>query len=164
MNRAAFEAAIALEDGEVMPCVSPLGYPAMKLSLRESLMRKGIKADSRLDFKALFFDGSFDHPLTQQKAGAFAQPLEMVRWAPSAVNKQPWRVVLDGKSGHFYERKSKGYVDVTGWDIQKIDLGIALCHFVCGLEEQGVKWCLVVADPSLAIPESTEYIATIEME
>ncbi|MBR3279011.1 MAG: nitroreductase family protein [Lachnospiraceae bacterium] len=164
MNRAAFEAAIALEDGEVMPCVSPLGYPAMKLSLRESLMRKGIKADSRLDFKSLFFDGSFDHPLTQQKAGAFAQPLEMVRWAPSAVNKQPWRVVLDGKSGHFYERKSKGYVDATGWDIQKIDLCIALCHFVCGLEEQGVKWCLVVADPGLAVPESTEYIATIEME
>ena len=164
MNRATFEAAIALEDGEVMPCVSPLGYPAMKLSLRESLMRKGIKADSRLDFKALFFDGSFDHPLTQQKAGAFAQPLEMVLWAPSAVNKQPWRVVLDGKSGHFYERKSKGYVDATGWDIQKIDLGIALCHFVCGLEEQGVKWCLVVADPGLAVPESTEYIATIEME
>ena len=111
-----------------------------------------------------FFDGSFDHPLTQQKAGAFAQPLEMVRWAPSAVNKQPWRVVLDGKSGHFYERKSKGYVDATGWDIQKIDLGIALCHFVCGLEEQGVKWCLVVADPGLAVPVSTEYIATIEME
>ena len=60
MNRPAFEKAMDLEDGEVMPCVSPLGYPAAKLSLRESLMRKGIKADSRLAFNALFFDGSFD--------------------------------------------------------------------------------------------------------
>ena len=69
MNRPAFEKAMDLEDGEVMPCVSPLGYPAAKLSLRESLMRKGIKADSRLAFNALFFDGSFDRPLTQEAAG-----------------------------------------------------------------------------------------------
>jgi len=61
-----------LEDGEVMPCVSPLGYPAAKPSIRESLMRKGIKADSRMDFDALFFDGGFDRALTQQEAGEFA--------------------------------------------------------------------------------------------
>ena len=154
---------MALEGGEVMPCVSPLGYPAAKLSLRESLMRKGIKADRRLDFNALFFGGGFNMPLTPEVAGSLAQPLEMVRWAPSAVNKQPWRVVVIGKSAHFYEKKSKGYVDDTGWDIQKIDLGIALCHFACGLEEQGTDWHLTVADPGLVTPEDVEYIATIEM-
>ena len=164
MNRAAFEAAMALEDGEVMPCVSPLGYPASKLSIRESLMRKGIRADSRLDFNALFFDGGFDRALTQEKAGEFAQPLEMVRWSPSAVNKQPWRVVLGGKSAHFYEKRSKGYVDSAGWDIQKIDLGIALCHFACGLEAQGMGWHLTVADPGYAAPDATEYVATIEAD
>jgi len=144
-----------------MPCVSPLGYPAAKLSLRESLMRKGIKADSRLDFDALFFDGGFNRPLTPERAGSLALPLEMVRWGPSAVNKQPWRVVLAGNSAHFYERRSKGYVDRTGWDIQKIDLGIALCHFACGLEAQGTGWRLTVADPGIAVPDATEYIATI---
>ena len=163
MNRPAFEKAMDLEDGEVMPCVSPLGYSAAKLSLRESLMRKGIKADSRLAFNALFFDGSFDRPLTQEAAGELTPPLEMVRWAPSAVNKQPWRVVLNGKSAHFYENKSKGYVDGTGWDIQKIDLGIALYHFACGLEAQGIDWRLAVTDPGLSAPEGTVYIATIEM-
>ena len=163
MNRAAFEAAMSLEKDEVMPCVSPLGYPATKLSLRESLMRKGIKADSRLDFNALFFDGGFDRSLTQEKAGVFAQPLEMVRWAPSAVNKQPWRVVLVGKSAHFYEKKSKGYVDESGWDLQKVDVGIAFCHFIYGLEEQGRGWRLAVSDPGLAVPDATEYVATIEM-
>ena len=163
MNRAAFEAAMALEDGEVMPCVSPLGHPASKLSLRESLMRKGIRADSRLDFNALFYDGGFDRALTQAQAGALAQPLEMVRWAPSAVNKQPWRVVLSGNSAHFYEKKSRGYVDATGWDLQKMDIGIAICHFVYGLEAQGMGWRLTVADPGLAAAENTEYIATIEI-
>ena len=48
MDRPAFERAMALEEGEVMPCVSPLGRPAAKMSLRETLMRKGIRADSRL--------------------------------------------------------------------------------------------------------------------
>ena len=39
-----------LPDAEVMPCVSPLRYPAEKMSLRETMMRKGVMADSRLDF------------------------------------------------------------------------------------------------------------------
>ena len=164
MNRPAFERAMELEDGEVMPCVSPLGYPAAKLSLRESLMRKGVKADSRLDFDALFYDGGFDRPLAQEAAGNLKQPLEMVRWAPSAVNKQPWRVVLSGSSAHFYEKRSKGYVDENGWDLQKVDVGIALCHFACGLEEQGRDWCLTTSDPGMAIPDATEYVATIEMD
>jgi hypothetical protein len=30
MNRAAFEKAVGLDEGEVMPCVSPLGYAAKK--------------------------------------------------------------------------------------------------------------------------------------
>ena len=71
-------------------------------------------------------------------------------------------MVVIGKSAHFYEKKSKGYVDDTGWDIQKIDLGIALCHFACGLEAQGIGWRLTVSDPGLATPEGTSYIATID--
>ena len=72
-------------------------------------------------------------------------------------------MVLNGKTAHFYENKSKGYVDGTGWDIQKIDLGIALYHFTCGLEAQGIDWRLAVTDPGLSAPEGTVYIATIEM-
>ena len=69
MDRRAFERAMELENGEVMPCVSPLGYPAKKMSLRETMMRKGIRADSRFDFGELFFDGSFEKPLTEENAG-----------------------------------------------------------------------------------------------
>ena len=82
----------------------------------------------------------------------------MVRRAPSAVNKQPWRVVVDGKQAHFYEKKSKGYVDASGWDLQKVDLGIALYHFACAFDEN-VQ--LSIADPGLSAPEGTAYIATL---
>lgn len=69
MNRAAFERAMALEADELMPCATPVGYTAKKLSVRESLMRKAIKADERLPFAQLFFDGSLDKPLAKEAAG-----------------------------------------------------------------------------------------------
>ena len=146
MKRDAFEKAMALSDGEVMPCVSPLGYPAKKMSVRESLMRKGIKADGRLAFGDLFFDGSFDKPLTAETAGALARVFEAVRLAPSAVNKQPWRAVLSGNKVHFYEKRSGGY-DNGVWDIQKIDMGIALCHFELAVNELGIKTEFEISDP-----------------
>lgn len=160
MDRPAFERAMELKEGEVMPCVSPLGYPAPKMSLRETMMRKGVKADRRLDFGKLFFDGAFDNPLTEAKAGILAEPLEAVRWAPSAVNKQPWRVIWDGRAAHFYEKKSRGYVSASGWDLQKIDLGIAMCHFARGLAEKVAAAGFVIEDPGLRTPEDTEYIAS----
>ena len=160
MDRPAFERAMALEAGEVMPCVSPLGRPAAKRSLRETLMRKGIRADSRLAFSELFFDGGFDRPLTGASAGSLSEPLEMVRWAPSAVNKQPWRIILAGDAAHFYEKRSRGYVSADGWDLQKIDIGIAMCHFAGGLEAQNRSYTFSVEDPGLSHPEDTFYIAT----
>lgn len=158
MNRQTFERVMGVGPDEVLPCVSPLGYPADKMSMREQLMRKGVKADSRLLFNELFFNGSFDKPLTPEDAGQLADPLEMVRWAPSAVNKQPWRIVVDGNTAHFYETKSRGYVDNTGWDLQKIDIGIAMYHFVLGLEEQGRSVSFAVSDPGLAASPDTDYI------
>jgi len=108
--------------------MSPIGYPAGKMSLRESMMRMGIKADMRMVFEEQFFEGSFESPLTREKAGKLCRHLEMVRLAPSAVNKQPWRVVLTDGTVHFYLKRSKGFNCGT-IDMQKIDMGIALCHF-----------------------------------
>ena len=101
MDRAAFERAMDLAENQRMPCMSPIGYPAQKMSVKESLMRKGVRADSRVPFASLFYDGGFDKPLTPEQAGALAQPLELVRWAPSAVNKQPWRAVAVENAVHF---------------------------------------------------------------
>ena len=160
MNRDAFERARALDPGEVMPCVSPVGYPAKKMSIREAMMRKGVKADSRYGFEELFFDGGFETPLTEEKAGVCKDALEAVRLAPSAVNKQPWRVVVCGNKAHFYEKRSKGYVSGDGWDIQKIDMGIALCHFELAARECGLDVTFEIADPELRLGDDTLYIAS----
>ena len=143
-----------------MPCVSPLGYPAKKMSIREAMMRKGIKADTRMKFSELFFNGSFDRPLTEENAGKLAEALEGVRLAPSAVNKQSWRVVVCGDKAHFYEKRSKGYVTPDGWDVQKIDMGIALCHFDLAAQESGLNVSLQICDPGIPCHEETVYTAT----
>ena len=161
MNREKFEKAAGLKEGEVMPCISPLGYPAKRKSLKETMMRKGTKADTRLPADKLFFQDAWDQPLAIP--ADMADVLEMVRWAPSAVNKQPWRIVRKDGVWHFYEKKNNGYVNEMFGDLQKIDVGIALSHFVMGLEEKGAKPAVSVNDPAIAIPENTEYIASVEL-
>lgn len=160
MDRAAFERAMELKADEMMPCMSPLGYPAKKMSIKENMMRKGIKADSRNSFETMFFDGTFGIPLTPEKAGSLAHPLEMVRWAPSAVNKQPWQVVVKENAVHFYLKHTRGFVSEAAGDMQKIDMGIALCHFALAAEESGLDIQFCISDPEIAAESDTEYIAS----
>ncbi len=163
MNRGAFEKAMDLGADEMMPCASPVGYPASKMSMRETMMRKAVKADERLPFGELFFDGAFGVPLTEEKAGQFREPLEMVRLAPSAVNKQPWRVVITDGAAHFY-RKGKGAAGDTKLDMQRVDLGIALCHFALTAEELGMQLQFVQEDPKLQPPFEAEYVGSYRVE
>ena len=161
MKRELFERAAGLREGEMMPCVSPLGYPAKKRSIRETMMRKGVGADTRMPAERIFFDGAWGAGLPAEKQAGIADLIEMVRWAPSAVNKQPWRVIAGDRGFHFYEKRDRGYTGEKTGDLQKIDVGIALCHFVSGLEEQGKRPEITVADPGLAVPDGVEYVATV---
>lgn len=156
IDRPAFERAMEVKDGEVMPAVTPLGYPAAKKSVRESLMRKTIKADSRLTFETLFFRDSFHEPLLPENAGRFRDALEMVRLAPSAGNKQPWRAVVCDGAVHFYEKRTMP-LNALG-DIQKVDIGIALAHFALTMEESGANAVFFADDPGIGRDKDTEYM------
>ena len=164
LDRKAFEKAMDVAEDEMMPAVAPIGYAAEKKSKRETLMRKKMKSDERVPFDELFFADDFGHPLTEANAGALAEPLQMVRWAPSATNKQPWRVVVDGNKVHFYERKSKGYAREATGDIQKVDLGIALCHFEIAAKEAGLVGTFAESDPGIEAPDRTAYVITYTLD
>ena len=157
MDRAAFERAMELSDNEVMPCVSPLGYPAKKMSFRESMMRKGIKADERLAFENIAYRNSFEQTLTSDEAGKLFLPLEMVRLAPSAVNKQPWRMIVTDDTVHFYLKRSKNFGGGK-LDIQKTDMGIALCHFELMANELGISTEFVIDEPEISCKNGEEYM------
>lgn len=164
MNRSAFEQAMELGENEMMPCATPIGYTAKKMSIRENMMRKTIKADERLPFEELFFDGSFDTPLAKEKAAKYAEPLEMVRLAPSAVNKQPWRVVVADHAVHFYLKRSKGFGHEGKLDMQMIDMGIALCHFALTAKENDLSIRFEQDDPKLTSNDEVEYIASYRIK
>ena len=160
MDRATFEPAMELAEDELTPCMTPLGYPAERMSMRENIIRKGIRADTRKSFETIFFDGAFGVPLTPEKAGALAEPLEMVRWAPSAVNEQPWRLVVGENAVHFYLKHTKGFVSSATGDLQKVDMGVALCHFDLAAGEKGLSVRFAISDPGLPPEPDTEYIAS----
>jgi hypothetical protein len=44
--------------------------------------------------------------------------------------------------------------------MQKIDMGIALCHFAIGAEEVGLATEFKISDPGIPVPAKTEYIAS----
>ena len=138
-NRKAFTEAMALKNGEIFCIVSPVGYPADKKSFVEKIMRIGSKGDKRNGWEMHFFKDNFQTPLTEDEAGEYALPLEMVRLAPSAVNRQPWRVVLKDGMYHFFEKHTRDSDVPGGIDMHRIDLGIALCHFHVTAEEKELK-------------------------
>lgn len=160
MNRPAFEKAMDMDENETMPCATPIGYSAKKMSVRESMMRKAIKADERLAFEELFFDGAFDVPLSKEVAAGLTLPLQMVRLAPSAVNKQPWRAVVKDDSVHFYLKRSMGFSHVGKLDMQMVDVGIALCHFELTAQEIGLNVEFFKDAPELTAPSDVEYVAS----
>lgn len=163
MDRAAFEKEMELGADEIMPCVSPLGYPAKKMSLREAAMRKSIKADTRLALEDIVYCNSFEKPLTPNEAGRLFLPLEMVRLAPSAVNKQPWRMVVMNDVVHFYLQRSKNFSGGK-LDMQKIDMGIALCHFELMAKELGIGTEFIIEEPNISCKNEAEYIASYKIK
>ena len=85
-----------------------------------------------------------------------------MRLAPSAVNKQPWRVIVNGGAAHFYCKRSKGFSSGGTLDMQMIDMGIALCHFELAAKECGLKAAFVQADPHLT--DDMEYVGSYRVE
>ncbi len=157
-SRGPFAKSMGITDRELFPAISPVGYPAKKKHLMESLMRAGLKANHRKPWKELFFDGSWEKPLTEEAAGKYRKALEMLRIAPSATNSQPWRVIKDGETFHFFETHKAG----SGEEIQKIkqvDLGIAMCHFDLATKEVGLCGRFVKQETlPVTVPEHTTYL------
>jgi len=169
LTKSRFARAIGLRETELLAAAVALGYPAERLRGLDALIRRGARASTRLEWDQLFFEGAFGASLDRDAAGPYATVLDMVRRAPSASNKQPWRIVRDGGTDrlrwHLYLQRTRGYQrrnDVVGVvDMQRIDMGIAMCHFALTAEELGLAGHWVREDPGLALPdERTFYVAT----
>lgn len=142
-NKSEFAKAMNIQENEFFPIASPIGYPAPKNHTVDKIMRKAIKADSRKDFESLFFENNFSSPLSKEADGKYTYLLETVRLSPSAKNGQPWRVLKQGCTFHFFEKRD---IPSGKYDIQRLDVGIAGCHFDLAAKEQGLNMKMVSLD------------------
>ncbi|MEG1254976.1 nitroreductase family protein [Clostridium sp.] len=138
-NKGKFAKAMSIKENEILPIVSPLGYEGGKKSFLASMM--GSNTNKRKAYSEVFFDKDFNNPLSKETAEKYSEVLEMVRIAPSAMNKQPWRILKQGNKFHFY---TDGKMEMN-----RIDMGIALCHFHLTAKEKSLNGEFNITDPKV---------------
>lgn len=160
-NRNAFAMLLNINDNEILPVITPFGYAHDQRHIQEKLMRRMVKADQRLPWEELFFFEDFHSSLQREQIGDYAFVFDMVRLAPSASNKQPWRIVYHQQAFHFFEYKTPGYSTPFSYDIQRIDMGIAAAHFELAAKEKGLKGCFALNQKYLdTLPKNMRYAFT----
>lgn len=158
-NRKGFAKAMNIKEDEIFPIITPYGYAAEKKHVKEVMMRKMISSDNRKDWNKLFYIDNFETPMTSLEDKDLEFALEMVRAAPSASNKQPWRIVLKDNLCHFFEYKEAGYSASFPYDIQRIDMGIAAAHFDHAVKERNIKGKFQKLDKlEIDLPKNVEYV------
>jgi hypothetical protein len=162
-SRNSFERELQLAEGEFIPCITPSGYPQQKQRVFDKALRYVVKADNKKPWDQLFYDSSFADPLEKANAAQLQIPIEMVRLGPSASNKQPWRIVLseDRQTCHLYIEHTPNYSKSLGYDMQILDIGIAMAQFELACAELEIKGRWKIEDPGLELPNSlTEYMVS----
>ncbi|MPM31403.1 hypothetical protein SDC9_77958 [bioreactor metagenome] len=158
-DRNTFASAIGVKENEQFPAISPIGYAAEKRSLTESVFRKTLSADKRKNWSELFFRDSFDTPLTKADAGEYALPLELLRLAPSAANKQPWRILQSNGAYHFYGQIDSSKADKHSVTIERVDVGIGASHFHLAALEKGLSGTFEkLTDVNIPSPKDLRYL------
>jgi len=149
---------VPVGEDEFIPIISPVGYSSKRKTLIDRTFRKFAKSDDRLDFDQLFFYRDFKHSVPK---GVMRNVLESVRLAPSASNKQPWRVVVTEQGRvHFYIERTPDYgKGRLAYDIQMVDMGIALSHYEIGRGRTE----FFIEDPGLdKLSEYSSYVISVK--
>lgn len=169
-SRSGFAQRAGIAEGEIIPAVASIGYAAERKTVTDRILRAAAGSDKRKNRNELFF-GSGSDELNISADSGYGRALEMVRLAPSASNKQPWRVVKEEGADifHFFIERSPGYSMqvkfIGGTDLQRVDMGIAMCHFEYTALESGLKGVWVKRNPAgIKIRKGWEYCLTWDGE
>lgn len=161
-KRSGFTGKINLGESELLPVISPVGYSSDKRSVVDRVFRFIAASDVRKPWRELFYLHNSDTFLDKEHSGGFDTPLECVRIAPSASNKQPWRIIKGGDQNtfHFYLKRTPGYENIIkDIKLQNVDMGIAMCHFDLSAKELGFAGEWNVNNPQIK-SEGMEYIVS----
>jgi hypothetical protein len=159
-RRANFARNVGVRDNEIIPVVTPVGFGRKKKSLRERVLRRLAGSDQRKPWESMFFLDDQGTPLP--RGGRHDAALSCLRLAPSASNKQPWKIVEQsgGDCLDFHLKRTPRYNELMrGIDLQMVDMGIAMCHFDLAATEAGCKGEFFRRSPAPSFGEA-EYITS----
>jgi len=127
---------IDISDVESVKAVTPIGYAENEHDRIEGLRTGRNKPHRRRELTSLVIKGSLPPREWMLKA------LEAARLAPSAVNRQPWRFLIEKDAVTIIESISTNWFSRISY---RLDCGIAMLHFELGALAAGVrgKWTLL---------------------
>lgn len=158
-QRAKLVEKVTLLPDEIIPIILPVGYGEKKRSFSDKMIRSLAKGDSRLAFDELFFYENFEQKINDSDLRGI---LELVRLAPSASNKQPWRILMDADGdAHFYLKRTPKYAGAIGYDIQWLDMGISAAHYEIAC---GSKAFFAQASEAGTMLDSLEYVISAKYQ
>lgn len=159
-NRNQFESVLNLEEHKSIGVLIAIGYKKDRQTLFEKAVRYAAKSNQRKPWEELFYLDNLETPLSSIN-NPYEKVLEMVRIAPSASNKQPWRIIKRDNYYHIYLRRTPGY-GIMEFDLQMNDIGIAMCHFELSAREMGLDGKWIKLD-QLNQYDNLEYITSWEI-
>lgn len=130
-NRERYAADLGLEEGLGVRALVAWGRPRVKSN---SLLSGKRVLPGKL---AVFDDNCRD-------SMPWRAVLEAVRWAPSAINRQPWRLWFTTEAVHLYSTSkllARGYTP--------IEMGIAFCHIELACKQLAIPGKIMIADHPL---------------
>lgn len=123
----------ATAPGELVPAVIAVGRPADRRSVADRIVTGSAKSRTRKPLDQIVFSAEGGRTMDGERpAGAWAEALQALRGAPSASNKQPWRLVGfgSGPSWLIFMDEDRIYNRGLGEvHIQNLDIGIGMRHF-----------------------------------
>jgi hypothetical protein len=109
-----------IQPTERILAVSPLGYAEQTKTLEEKLMSGFARSQKRIPLTQIASGSE-----TSSYPGWMPDALEAVRFAPSAMNRQPWRLYIESNSVLFSTSGGLSDFNVS----KRLDCGIAMLHF-----------------------------------
>jgi nitroreductase len=136
-KEASLRSTLGLDGSWRMIVLSPIGRP-LENSLTNRMLRALAGSKGRKPIDQLFFwqrhGGML--PTSVMSDQRLMQVLEATRWAPSWMNRQPWRFVLLDREILVYKIQHQ---DREGKDYHRLDCGIAMCHLHVTARALGIQ-------------------------
>ncbi len=134
-----------LPENTITGALLVFGYPAQSLTGKtfNKVFRTAMGSNRRLPLEVLFFTDTFDNP--SQPPEQIKQIVEAGRFAPSAVNAQPWRFLLSDQTLFLYMTRENKKYSVSGKNYAFFDSGICMANISLAMQALNVQghWQLI---------------------